>query len=165
MGAIELPPGLLRMIDALRLAFLWNFERRASGARCLISWEQVYRPKKEGGLGIRCLSMQNMCLQIKLLHRLHSAPDTPWASWTWRSLEGQAIAGKKMIAGLHWASLIKLMPVYHAISTIAIGDGQHTCFWTDDRLGGGTLQLRFPTIYSHVVKPDMSVTAHGDDTL
>jgi hypothetical protein len=102
--------------------------------------------------------MQNMCLQIKLLHRLHSAPDTPWARWTWRSLEGPAIAGKKMIDGLHWASVIKLMPVYHAISTIAIGDGQHTCFWTDDRLGGGTLQSRFPAIYSHVVKPDVSVT-------
>jgi hypothetical protein len=41
MGAMELPPTLLWAIDALRRAFLWNFEGKASGAKCLISWEQV----------------------------------------------------------------------------------------------------------------------------
>jgi hypothetical protein len=49
MGAMGLPPALLRAIDALRRAFLWNFEGKASGAKCLISWEQVCRPKCEGG--------------------------------------------------------------------------------------------------------------------
>jgi mannosylglycoprotein endo-beta-mannosidase len=38
MGAIELPPALLRAIDALRRAFLWNFSGRASGGNCLVAW-------------------------------------------------------------------------------------------------------------------------------
>jgi hypothetical protein len=37
MGALELPPALLHAIDALRRAFLWNVEGRASGAKCLIA--------------------------------------------------------------------------------------------------------------------------------
>jgi hypothetical protein len=81
MGAMELPPALLRAINALRRAFLWNFEGRASGAKCLMAWTQVCRPKNEGGLGIKCLAAQNLCLQVKLLHRLHSTPSSPWASW------------------------------------------------------------------------------------
>jgi hypothetical protein len=76
MGVVELLPGLLRAINALWRAFLWNVEGRAFGARCLVAWEQVCRPKMEGGLGIRCLSTQNMCLQVKMLHRLHPSPIT-----------------------------------------------------------------------------------------
>jgi hypothetical protein len=55
MGALELPPALLRAIDALRRAFLWNFSGRASGARCLVAWDLVCRPKEIGGLRIRRL--------------------------------------------------------------------------------------------------------------
>jgi hypothetical protein len=116
MGAMELPPALLRAIDALRRAFLWNFEGKASGAKCLISWEQVCRPKCEGGLGIRNLATQNMCLQVKLLHRLHSAPTSPWASWTWELLQGRAVPGKKRMSGPNWVHLEKLMPLSREIS-------------------------------------------------
>jgi hypothetical protein len=59
MCAMGLPPALLRAIDALCHAFLWNFEGQVSGAKCLISWEQVCFPKCEGGLGIRSLSVRN----------------------------------------------------------------------------------------------------------
>jgi hypothetical protein len=57
MGDVGLPPALLRVIDAMRRAFLWNFEGKLSRDKCLVSWEQVCRPKSKGGLGIRCLSV------------------------------------------------------------------------------------------------------------
>jgi hypothetical protein len=75
MGALELPPALLRAIDALRRAFLWNFSGRASGARCLVAWDLVCRPKEIGGLGIRRLEAQNSCLLVKLVHRLVTTQD------------------------------------------------------------------------------------------
>jgi hypothetical protein len=56
MAALELPPALLRAIEALRRAFLWNVTGAVSGTKCLVSWEVVCRPKPEGGLGIKCLT-------------------------------------------------------------------------------------------------------------
>jgi hypothetical protein len=41
MGALELPPALLRAIEALRRAFLWNATDRPSGAKCLVAWDAV----------------------------------------------------------------------------------------------------------------------------
>jgi hypothetical protein len=52
MGALELPSALLRAIDALRRAFLWNFDGKASGVNCLVAWDKVCRPKCDGGLGL-----------------------------------------------------------------------------------------------------------------
>jgi hypothetical protein len=40
MGALELPPALLRAIEALRRAFLWNVADRAFGAKCLVAWDE-----------------------------------------------------------------------------------------------------------------------------
>jgi hypothetical protein len=59
MGAMELPPALLRAIEALRRAFLWNAADRPSGAKCLVAWDAVCRPKHEGSLGIKCLAAKN----------------------------------------------------------------------------------------------------------
>lgn len=81
MGAMELPSSLIIAIDAIRRAFLWNCEDRASGTKCLVAWRVVCRPKHEGGLGVRCLVVQNACLQVKLLHRLHAPTPSPWASY------------------------------------------------------------------------------------
>jgi hypothetical protein len=62
MGALELPPALLRAIEALRRAFLWNAADWPSGAKCLVAWDAVCHPKHEGGLGIKSLAAKNECL-------------------------------------------------------------------------------------------------------
>jgi hypothetical protein len=38
-----------------------------------------------------------------------------------------------------------------------IGDGEHTCFWSDYWLGDGDLKTRFPTLFLHTTKPEASV--------
>jgi hypothetical protein len=78
MGAMELPAGLLDALDKLRCSFLWAPTDRASGAKCLVAWDLVCRPKEAGGVGVRDLRIQNKCLQMKLLHRLHSVPGASW---------------------------------------------------------------------------------------
>jgi hypothetical protein len=77
MRALELPPALLQIIDGLRRSFLWNTVGAPSGAKCLVAWTGVCRPKCEGSLGVKSLAVKNSCLQMKLLHRLFSSPDAP----------------------------------------------------------------------------------------
>jgi hypothetical protein len=88
MGTVELPLALLRIIEGLRRAFLWNTLGAPSGAKCLVAWASACRLKNEGGLGIKSLAVKNFCLQMKLLHRLHASPDAPGPSGF-----GQAASG------------------------------------------------------------------------
>jgi hypothetical protein len=134
-------------------------EGRASGAKCLVAWTSVCRPKEDGGLGIKSLSDRNACLQVKLLHRLHSGAESPWAAWAWKQINGPVAAGKRADVGAHWAALVELMPLYRSISKPIVGDGQRTSFWDDDWLGIGALRHTAPALFSHATKPQASVAA------
>jgi hypothetical protein len=152
MGTLELPPALLKAVEGLRSAFLWDIkDRRASGARCLVAWDAVCRPKLEGGLGIKCLSDKNECLEMKLVHRLHTDRDAPWPRWVWGDAAGS------LPVGHHWGALAKLMPLYRGISAVAVGDGRRTAFWLDTWVGSQPLCDRLPALFSHVVRRDDSV--------
>jgi hypothetical protein len=54
-------------------------------------------------------------------------------------------------------NLEKLMSLYRAISSIAVEDGEHSCFWSEDWLRDDALKTRFPALFSHATKPDAFV--------
>ena len=41
MAAMLLPPAVIKALDSLRRAFLWNAAERASSAQCLVAWERT----------------------------------------------------------------------------------------------------------------------------
>jgi hypothetical protein len=151
MGAVGLPPGLLRAIEGLRRSFLWNVTGTTGGAKCLVACSDVCRPKEEGGLGIRKLSDKNDCLQLKLVHRLHADPSAPWPRWAWAT----AIGGRAV--GLHWQSLVALMPMYRSLTRVCVGDGCRIAFWLDSWLGTLPLCCQFPALFSHALYPGATV--------
>lgn len=51
------------------------------GAKYLIPWKNVFKPKKFGGLGIKNLQFQNNCLLMKFSFKLLQRPDLPWVNW------------------------------------------------------------------------------------
>jgi hypothetical protein len=113
MYAMPLPPAVITAIDALCRAFLWNALEKATGAKCVVAWDKAWHAKEEGRLGIRSLQLQNDCLQIKQLHRMHARPDLPWANWVWRSLRGPVCSPRQAaLVGPHWVHLCSLMTLY-----------------------------------------------------
>jgi hypothetical protein len=52
-----------------------------TGSQSFVAWERVCRTRDHGGLGIKDLSLMNVCLLLKLIHRLHVAEDSAWAAW------------------------------------------------------------------------------------
>ena len=59
MGALELPKGAIAALEGKHRTFVWTGDEKASGAKCLVAWEQVCVPKENGGLGLKNLSVQN----------------------------------------------------------------------------------------------------------
>ncbi|WVZ49637.1 hypothetical protein U9M48_000977 [Paspalum notatum var. saurae] len=155
MCAVPLPPGVVAQVDRRRRGFLWAGEAEAKGGQCLVAWEQVCDDKSLGGLGVKDLPLQNMCLLLKLLHRLHSATDSSWANWIRSKVYLATLEGE--LAGGHWDVLRGLLPLFQAITTSVVGDGAGTDFWHDAWIEDEDLATRFLALFSHCRRVRISV--------
>ena len=155
MSAVLVPNGVVAHIDRRRRSFLWNGNDECLGASCLVAWDTVCTPKEDGGLGIKDLKLHNICLLIKLIHRLHSATDSSWAVWVKEHMNMATMEGD--LGGPHWDSLRTLLPIYQAVSTSTVGDGCSTNFWHDAWHGEDDLATKLPALFSHCVKQQASV--------
>lgn len=78
--------------------------------------ERACQLKEHGGLGIKNLSVQNKCLLLKLLHRLHRPGDSAWARWVRGRIDMVSMAGD--IMGPHWRDLEELLLLYRAVTLV-----------------------------------------------
>ena len=156
MGALELPKGTLKALEGKRRTFVWTGAEQASGAKCLVAWEQVCLPKESGGLGLKNLSVQNQCMLLKLIHRLHHPEASSWARWARQRINLATLTGD--VHGAHWDSLRELLPLYRSITTVEIKDGTSTSFWDDSWLPEGPLSELLPALHSHATSPHATVS-------
>ncbi|CAO2178496.1 unnamed protein product [Urochloa humidicola] len=157
MSVMLLPQGTLDAFDRRRRAFLWSGDDHVSGAQCLVPWELACQPKSQGGLGLRNLSVQNKCLLLKHLHRLHEPQDSAWARWIRERVDLVSMQGEA--EGVHWQDLHDLLPLYRSLTSSVVGNGATTSFWHDRWLSIGRLCEVFPLLYSHSTKLEVSVSA------
>jgi len=143
-------------LEGKRRTFVWTGAEQASGAKCLVAWEQVCLPKESGGLGLKNLSVQNQCMLLKLIHRLHHPEASSWARWARQRINLATLTGD--VHGAHWDSLRELLPLYRAITTVDIKDGTSTSFWDDSWLPEGPLSELLPALHSHATSPHATVS-------
>ncbi|CAN6231623.1 unnamed protein product [Urochloa humidicola] len=124
MSAMELPSGAIKLFDRRCRSFLWTGESTASGANCLVAWDKVRQSKEHGGPGIKDLEVQNTCLLLKLIHA-----NSSWSTWVREHVCLATMEGT--LEGSHWASMRALLPLYQAITTVCLGNGENTSFWMD----------------------------------
>jgi hypothetical protein len=105
----------------------------------------------------------NICLLLKLVHKLHSADSSAWAQWVKSRACIATLKGD--LHGEHWDVLRSILPLYQAITTVSIGNGEQTSFWKDVWLGDDALADRFPILFSHCTQKEMSVKAVMDTDL
>lgn len=67
MTALDLPKGVLKLIDKLRRGFLWKGQEQARGGNCLVSWARVQQPIQYGGLGVHNLKRYGWALRYGCL--------------------------------------------------------------------------------------------------
>lgn len=120
MGAMMLPTGVVKKLDARQRAFLWAGRDTVSGALCLVAWEEVCKDKEDGGLGVVWLDTRNAYMLLKLLHKLHHPEGSGWASWVADNVELPDLSGE--LHGTHWKTLRGLHLAFRQITRVEIGD-------------------------------------------
>lgn len=155
MSATQFPTEVINQIDKRRRSFLWAGNKEYSAAKSLVAWPNVCTTKDLGGLGIKVLETHNICLLLNLIHCLHCANSSAWANWLRERVDMENMIEENL--GTHWDLLRSLIPLYQALTTVSLGDGKSTSFWTDVWVGDEALEDRFPYLFSHCTKVTYSV--------
>lgn len=121
MAATQMSKGVLDGLDSRRRAFLWTRAAKTTGSQCLVAWPTVCQTKEKGGLGVRELHLQNQCLLLKLVHGLHHPGDLAWAQWARTGIDLANLTSRDAV-GAHWDALRNLLPFYHCITSVVLGD-------------------------------------------
>ena len=146
LSAMMLPQGTIEELDKRRRAFLWTGDDKCNGSKCLLKWESDCTSKECGGLGVKNLEDQNHCLLMKFVHKLHEPSSLPWKNWY---LNHTSSMDDSFLCRLILAEL----PRYRSLTSVQIGNGQHTSFWRDKWILSTTLAQAFPALFSHYTIP------------
>jgi hypothetical protein len=107
-----LPSHTLAFIKAARWFYIEVDKRR------WVAWDVVYRPIEEGGLGIKNLETQNICLLLKFIHKLHTSNNSSWASWirTYIYRGNKRLGDKISVCSRSWRYLMSLTTTEYVCS-------------------------------------------------
>jgi hypothetical protein len=157
MSSLQLPPSVIDQLDRRRRAFLWSADKtgKSKPANCLVAWINVCKPRDLGGLGIKDMGTQNICLLLKLIHKLHHPEFFAWAQWVQGRASIATLSGD--IHGDHWQVLRQILPLYQAITTVALGDGNSCSFWSDVWTEDEALADTYPALFSHCTFKEATV--------
>ncbi|KAG5577611.1 hypothetical protein H5410_057745 [Solanum commersonii] len=152
MSLFPLPGNVLEKLDSIRRNFLWQGNGEGEKKYHLVKWEVVTNSKKEGGMGIKNLKVQNQSLLLKWLWRFVSGEQGLWkdaivSRYTMEGLWITKQARSPYGVGL-WRTIRNQWPKLWGNSRIVIGNGRRTSFWNDVWVGQHPLIQLYPVIYN-----------------
>ncbi|KAL0455324.1 UNVERIFIED_CONTAM: hypothetical protein Slati_0871600 [Sesamum latifolium] len=131
-SAFILPKAVLKVIEERMRSFLW---KGASGRGAeKVSWKQICRPKKEGGLGIRQVVYMNQSLMLKYIWCiLQEDKRSIWVAWVLRyQLQNQTLwTAKVSNATWCWKKLVNLSAFIKPGLNYRVGNGYKFKLWLD----------------------------------
>ncbi|CAG7867093.1 unnamed protein product, partial [Brassica rapa] len=131
-----LPKACVKRINSLCGVFLWqgNIERHHSAR---VSWENITKPKEEGGLGIKDLSLWNKACCLKLIWLLFFQAGSVWVAWFRQEvLQGNLsnLWTTRPHRRFSWQvnKLLKLSPLIYNWIKLRVCNGLTCRFWSDN---------------------------------
>ena len=80
MHNFPLPKCVLRKIDTICRTFVWTGRNDASH-KSYVAWKNMCKPRKQGGLGIKNLTVWNQVALLKCLWNISNKSDSLWVKW------------------------------------------------------------------------------------
>ncbi|KAL0293546.1 UNVERIFIED_CONTAM: hypothetical protein Sradi_6931100 [Sesamum radiatum] len=140
-----LPKGIIKILEAKIRKFLWQGSTGRGYAK--VAWEQICRPKEEGGLGFRSIMIMNQALMLKHLWKLIQ-PDSEsiWVNWIlhYRLRKTTLWTFTGSTGSWGWKKMIKLKPFLKRGTHYRVGDGSTFKLWQDIWHEQGPLCLSHP---------------------
>nr|XP_027081052.1 uncharacterized protein LOC113703776 [Coffea arabica] len=127
-GVFILPKAVLKRIDNMLSSFLWSGEIKSRYV-AKVKWEDVYKPKKNGGLGLQNIANWNKCLILKFIWNLCQKNDTLWVKWIhFVILKGHSLWEVKILVDCSWCWRKLLQRRHLAQPWIKIDIGNDVCY-------------------------------------
>jgi len=80
------------------------------------AWKMVQAPKKEGGLGVIDLELQNKALLLKNLHKFFNKVYIPWVQLIWeKHYSRDKLPNHTRKGSFWWKDTLKLLPLFKAL--------------------------------------------------
>ncbi|KAK4384484.1 hypothetical protein Sango_3056200 [Sesamum angolense] len=140
-----LPKGILKLLERKMRTFLW--QGPSGGGQAKVAWDQICKPKAEGGLGIRSLIIMNQALILKQMWRiLQNDGSSIWVDWIhrYRLRHSTLWTFNRTTGSWCWKKMLKLRPVLQRGVNYKVGDGSSFSLWQDPWHERGPLCLSFP---------------------
>ncbi|KAL0287048.1 UNVERIFIED_CONTAM: putative ribonuclease H protein [Sesamum radiatum] len=140
-----LPKGIIELIEAKIRKFLWQGSTGCGYAK--VSWEQICKPKEEGGLGFRTIITMNQALMLKHLWRLIQLDRSSiWVDWIlqYRLRNSSLWSYTGATGSWGWKKMLKLRPLLRCGLTYRVGNGDSFKLWKDIWHENGPLCLSYP---------------------
>ncbi|KAK4384561.1 hypothetical protein Sango_3048800 [Sesamum angolense] len=137
--------GVLKLLEKKMRAFLWQGSSGSRNAK--VAWDQLCKPKAEGGLGIRSLIITNQALILKQLWRILQNDGTSiWVDWIqqYRLRHTTLWTFNRVAGSWGWKKMLKLRPILQRGVIYKVGDGSSFSLWQDIWHDRGPLCLNFP---------------------
>jgi hypothetical protein len=175
LSYLKMPAKVWREVIKIQRRFLWS----GLSSRSKISWvkwDEVCKPKKDGGLGVRNLRLTNISLLAKWRWKLFQPEEEVWKNIVVAKYGSQVVEtsnlGEDHISrvGSSWWRNICLLdkdPCWFVNSiTKVVGNGNSTSFWSDVWRGEIPLARRFPRLFSISLQQHGKINQMGtvDDT-
>ncbi|KAL0292755.1 UNVERIFIED_CONTAM: hypothetical protein Sradi_6976200 [Sesamum radiatum] len=140
-----LPKAVIKEIKGRMRHFLWRGSSDRGYAK--VSWDQVCKPKCEGGLGIRRVMHLNQALMLKHVWRLlREDRNSIWVQWVLlHRLQRQSLwTSKVTTATWCWKQLIKICHILKPGMEYKVGNGDKFKVWLDIWHERGPLIHHYP---------------------
>nr|KYP50529.1 Putative ribonuclease H protein At1g65750 family [Cajanus cajan] len=164
----KMPLSVIKEVVKIQRRFLWSGVKESSKI-CWVKWDQVCKPIKEGGLGIKNVAWFNMSLLGKWVWRGLKFPNSLWVqvlkAWYGEfssvmrhdSVDPKASDWWKDVA---WVCQQADFWVDASLNCV-IGDGTTIRFWVDKWVGGVALAEVFPRLFFATANKESKTSENG----
>ncbi len=151
-STFRIPVWVSKAIDKIRRGFFWKGKVLDDGFNCLVNWEQVCRPRDNGGLGINNLKVMNSGLLMKNLWSFYNARNLPWVRLLlllhYKRRPPSAGGSIPIKCSPLWKGTLSISVPFHTSVYFSIEDGSLAPFWHVHSDEEDLLRNHFPALFA-----------------
>lgn len=158
MSIFPWPKESISKLEGLLRAFFWQGKNKVKGGQCLVAWDRVKQPRRNGGLGVRDLQAHNQAMMCKFVAKVIQTTDIPCFQWfALQYCKDSLPHGVSSRDTALWKGFKACIPLVISASRCSVGGGALVSFWQDQWLEAGRLMHVLPVQYSFAINQHCSV--------